>query len=98
MTTREDTKATAIKISSLEEKIRDFDSTLVNIQELLSDDIRVYDNVVEARDAIFRLQQAMRGCEIVEFATSGLDDIVYQRKLNDLFWDKDKKDDKEEEF
>lgn len=92
--TEEATQRRKIKISNkiirLEDDIRAFDSTLDRIQKLMPEDISVYDRVSEVRDAIFRLQQAMRGCEVVEFASSGLDDMTYQATLNELFWDKNK--------
>lgn len=94
MTVSKDTKGIAIKISQLDEQIRAFDCVLDRIQILLSDDIAVYDYVVQARDAIFRLQQAIRGCEVIDSppATSGLDDMYngYQTTLNDLFWNQEK--------
>ena len=94
--TVEDTKDSAISFSSktktkkvikLEEEIAHWDSVLDRIQKVMPEDMRVYDHVVQARDAAFRLQQAMRGCEIVEFATSGLDDMAYSESIADLFWD-----------
>jgi hypothetical protein len=42
----------------------------------MPDDMRVYDYIAHVRDAMFRLQQSMHGCEIVEFACSGLDDTT----------------------
>jgi hypothetical protein len=78
------------KLTLFEEEICRFDSILERIQKVFSEDLKVYDRVVEVRDALFRLQQQMRGLQIVEFACSGLDDVVYQNTLNDMFWDKAK--------
>jgi len=79
----EDTHTYNAKISTLEEEICRFDSMLDRLQKLMPEDIRVYDHIVEVRDTIFRLQQSMRGCEIVEFASSGLDDVITPA---DWFW------------
>jgi hypothetical protein len=82
------------KITRLEEEIRCFGSVLDRIQTLMPDDIAVYDYVVQARDAIFRLQQAMQGCEVIDStpATSGLDGIYadYQATLDDMSWNEEK--------
>ena len=34
----------------------------------MPEDMGVYGHIVQVRDAIFRLQQIMHGCEIAEFA------------------------------
>jgi hypothetical protein len=34
----------------------------------MPEDMKVYDRIVEAQDALFRLQQQMHGCDIVHFA------------------------------
>jgi hypothetical protein len=65
-----------VKISRLEEEIRLFDTVLDSIQKLMSEDMGVYDHIVQVRDAMFGLQQSMHGCEIAEFACSGLDDTT----------------------
>ena len=54
-------------------------------------DLKVYDRAVEARDVIFRLQQQMRGCEIVEFAAPWIDTdqigFPYEHSA-DIFWNR----------
>jgi|SRR5215218_155373 len=79
----EDTHSYNVKISRLEEEIRRFDCILDRIQKLMPEDMRVYNDIVQARDAIFRLQQIMHGCETVEFAAPWIEPA-------DIFWDKDK--------
>ena len=56
--------------------------------------------MVAVRDDVYRLQQQMRGCEIVFFTSSGLDDLVYENAIADLLWDREKQnayDDSEED-
>jgi hypothetical protein len=78
MTVAEDSRTLNVNLTKLEEEIARFDSVLVRIQNLMLDNLRVYEYVVQTRDAIFRLQQAMRGLEIIEFAEPWLDpeDVV----------------------
>jgi hypothetical protein len=85
-----DTQRRAKKISRLEDEIARFDAVLDQIQKLMPEDLKVYDRIVEARDAAFRLQQQMRGCEIVVLTNSGLDDVVYENAIADLLWDREK--------
>jgi hypothetical protein len=92
-----DTHGRAIKISRFDDYIHAFDSVLDRIQKVMPDDLKVYERIVEARDAVFRLQQQMHGCEIVEFACSELDDVVYENALADLFWDREKQNAYDEE-
>ena len=64
-----DTHGRAIKITRLsEEEIQVFDSKLGKIQTLVlpEDDLKVYDCICEVRDALFRLDSQMHGCEIAE--------------------------------
>lgn len=75
------TKGKAIKISHLDEEICRFDVVLDRIQKLMPDDLKVYDRIVEVRDAIFMLHNQMHGCEIVEFAAPWIEPA-------DIFWDK----------
>lgn len=83
----EDTHSYDVKISRLEEEICRFDTVLDNIQKLMPEDMEVYDHIVQVRDAMFRLQQSMHGCEIAEFACSELDDIITATsKDDDSFW------------
>jgi hypothetical protein len=86
----EDTHSHNVKISRLEEEIARFDAVLDHIQKLMPEDLKVYDRIAEARDAAFRLQQQMRGCEIVVFTSSGLDDVAYENAIADLFWNTEK--------
>jgi hypothetical protein len=87
--TMEVTRSYNVKISRLEEEIRRFDTVLDSIQKLLPEYMGVYDHIVQVRDAMFRLQQSMRGCEIAEFACSGLDDITTATSTDDSFWRRD---------
>jgi hypothetical protein len=77
-----------VKISRLEEEICRFDAVLDSIQKLMPEDMGVYDHIVQVRDAMFRLQQSMHGCEIVEFVCSGLDDTT-ATSTDDSFWRRD---------
>jgi hypothetical protein len=72
------------ELTKLEEEIAQFDSVLDRIQRLMPEDMRVYDHIAQTRDAMFRLQQSMRGCEIVEFACSGLDDTTTTTTEEDI--------------
>jgi len=69
--TVENTKAQAIKITELDEKIIEFDTILCQIQEIMPEDLRVYEAIVQVRDYLFRLQQQMHGCRIVDFCGGG---------------------------
>ena len=84
----EDTHCYDVKISRLEEEIRRFDTVLDSIQKLMPEDMGVYGHIVQIRDAMFRLAQSMHGCEIAEFACSGLDDIT-ATSTDDSFWRRD---------
>jgi hypothetical protein len=79
LTVAEDSRTPNVKLTKLEQEIASFDSVLDWIQKLMPDNMRVYDYVVQARDAIFRLQQAMRGLEIIEFAEPWIEpnDVLY---------------------
>jgi hypothetical protein len=82
-------------LTLLEEEIAHFDAVLDRIQKLMPQDLKVYDRVVEARDVMFRLQQQMRGCEIVEFCAPWIDsdDISYlYEQPADLFWNRREED------
>jgi hypothetical protein len=72
----------AQKLTKLEEEICRFDAVLDSIQKLMPDDMRVYDYIVQVRDAMFKLQQSMRGYEIVEFACSRLEDITMTEDID----------------
>jgi predicted ATP-dependent serine protease len=85
----EDTHSYDVKISRLEEENWRFDAVLDSIQKLMLEDTGVYDHIVQVRDAMFRLQQSMRGCEIAEFAYSGLDDITNATSTDDSFLRRD---------
>jgi hypothetical protein len=88
-----DTQGRAIKITRLSEEIQVFDSKLGKIQTLFQDDLKVCDRICEVRDALFRLESQMHGCEITEFCDSGMDDEAdYQNTLNEMFWDQAKQD------
>jgi hypothetical protein len=85
VTLAKDTKGRAIRISHLDEEICKFDGVLDRIQKLMTNDLKVYDRIVEVRDAIFRLHNQMHGCEVVEFAAPWVEPA-------DLFWHKKKED------
>jgi hypothetical protein len=87
---KDDAQGTETKISRFDEDIVRFDSVLDRIQKLMPYDLKVYDKIVEARDKIFQLQQAMRGCEIVEFAAPWIEPA-------DLFWNRQYDDQQEQE-
>lgn len=92
-------KSYNVKLTLLEEEICRFDRVLDRIQLLMPDDMRVYDHVVQVRDAVFRLQQSLHKCEIIEFACGGLDDVIDASSwsLADLFWDRTGDGEEEEE-
>jgi hypothetical protein len=73
--TRETTNRSNIKLSTeiirLDEAIIDFDRILEQIQAFMPEDLRVYEAIVQVRDYMFRLQQMMHGCEIVDFCSGG---------------------------
>jgi hypothetical protein len=72
----EDTNNERINIFNLNRKIAELDGLLESMKERISifkDDLNVYDRIVEAQDALFRLTQTMRGCMIVECGARWLD-------------------------
>jgi hypothetical protein len=85
----EDSQCSNVKLTKLEQEIAHFDCVLDWIQKLMPDNLRVYDYVVQTRDAIFRLQQAMRGLEIIEFSAPWIEP-------NDLFWEEEQERNKED--
>jgi hypothetical protein len=89
LTVAEDSHTLNVKLTKLEREIASFDSVLDWIQKLMPDNLRVYDYVVQARDAVFRLQQAMRGLEITEFSAPWIEP-------NDLFWEEEQEKNKED--
>ena len=62
----------AQKLTKLDEEIVRFDSVLDRIEKLMPEDLKVYDRIVEVRDAIFRLLQHMRGLDILKSLNPGL--------------------------
>lgn len=99
--TREDTKARAIKFSRLtkfEDEIKRFDAVLDRILRVMPQDVKVWDRVAEVRDAVFRLQQQLRGCEIAIFAEPWIDpdDIGFPYESPaDIFWERKKEEEEE---
>ena len=73
----------AQKLTKLDEEIVRFDSVLDRIEKLMPEDLKVYDRIVEVRDAIFRLLQHMRGLDILEFAEPWVEPA-------DLFWERER--------
>ena len=71
MTTIEDTTSYKISVTNLDEEIVHFDTILERIQEMMPEDFKIYNAIVSIRDYIFRLQQMMHGCEVVEFCDDG---------------------------
>jgi hypothetical protein len=68
----EDTKARAINISQLDERIIEFDCILEQVQEhYFSDNIKAYEAIVQARDYIFRMREMLHGCDVVRFSAGG---------------------------
>jgi hypothetical protein len=85
----EDTRNSSLKFSTkvtkLEEEIVRFDAVLDRIQRVMPEDVKVYDRIMEVRDAVFRLQQQMRGLDIIEFVAPWIDPA-------DIFWEKKEED------
>lgn len=59
------------ELRQLDHEIIRFDCILEKIQEALTDDLRVYEAVVSARDYIFRMREVLHGCDIVRFCGGG---------------------------
>jgi hypothetical protein len=96
--TTEATDATNIKFSYLtkfESEIRRFDTEMDLIQKFMPDDWKVWDHIAVVRDAVFKLQQQLRGVEIEVFAAPWIDpeDIGFPYESpRDIFWDRRKED------
>jgi hypothetical protein len=77
VTTEEATNPKELNFSRLNKKIAELDGLLESMKERIAvfkDDLNVYDRIVEAQDALFRLAQTLRGgCVIVEFGARWLD-------------------------
>jgi hypothetical protein len=79
----ETTTDKSINISCLNEKIAELDALLESVKEHMSDfknDLEVYEYVVQAQDALFRLTQVMRGCKIIEFAAPWIEPSELEEK------------------
>jgi hypothetical protein len=90
-TSEEATNNDKINFFSLNKKIAELDALLEGMKERVSDfknDMQVYDYIVAAQDSLFRLTQAMRSCEIIEFAEPWIEPA-------DLLLDGEKKEDHE---
>ena len=100
--TIEATDATNIKLSYLtkfESEIRRFDTVMDLIQKFMPDDWKVWDRIAVVRDAMFKLQQQLRGVEIEVFAAPWIDpeDIGFPYESpGDIFWDRRKREEEEE--
>ena len=96
--TIEATDATNIKFSYLtkfESEIRRFDTVMDLIQKFMPDDWKVWDRMAVVRDAVFKLQQQLRGVEIEVFAAPWIDpeDIGFPYESpGDIFWDRRRED------
>jgi hypothetical protein len=76
VTTEEATNPKELNFSHMNKKIAELDGLLESMKERIAvfkDDLNIYDRIVEAQDALFRLTQTMRGCVIVEFGARWLD-------------------------
>ncbi len=99
--TTEATDAKNIKFSyltKLESEIRRFDTVMDLIQKFMPDDWKVWDRIAVVRDAVFKLQQQLRGVEIEVFAAPWIDpeDIGFPYgSPGDIFWDRQKEEDVE---
>lgn len=88
------------KLSKFDDEIKRFDAVMDRILKLLPEDLNVWDRIAEVRDAVFRLQQQLRGCEVAVFAAPWLDpdDVGFPYDLPaDIFWEKKKENEKEKE-
>ena len=113
MTLAEDRNSHNLKFSELSNfdmEIRRFDVVMDLIQEHTPEDWEVWDCISGMRDAVFKLQNQMKGMKIEVFAAPWIepfdedDDLLYSSDVNaissspvDLFWEKKKADEKEEE-
>ena len=55
------------KLETLELEIVKFDKVLDRIQTYFPEDTRVWDFIADSRTALFRLQQAIHGLDIIDF-------------------------------
>jgi hypothetical protein len=96
--TIEATDATNIKFSYLtkfESEIRRFDTVMDLIQKFMPDDWKVWGPMAVVRDAVFKLQQQLRGVEIEVFAAPWIDpDQIgfHYESPADIFWDRREED------
>jgi hypothetical protein len=96
--TVEDTDPEDIKFSYLtkfESEIRRFDTVMDLIQKFMPDDCKVWDRIAVVRDAVFKLQQQLRGVEIEVFAAPWIDpDQIgfHYESPADIFWDRREED------
>jgi hypothetical protein len=71
------------------------------IQMHVPEDLKVWNRIAEVRDAVFRLQQQMRGCEIAIFCKPWIEpeDVGFPYESPaDIFWDRKKQRDYDEEI
>jgi hypothetical protein len=96
MTVKEDTRRSKLNISSphqlssFDREIRNFDVTMDLIQEHMPEDLKVWDRIAVVRDAVFKLQQQLRGVEIEVFAEpwiEPLDDKKHDNSSSSLLED-----------
>lgn len=92
--TTEATDLANIKFSyrtKLESEIRRFDTVMDLIQKFMPDDSKVWDRIAVVRDAVFKLQQQLRGVEIEVFAAPWIDPdqigFPYESPV-DIFWNR----------
>jgi hypothetical protein len=99
-TTSYNLKVSAAKLTKFDNEIRRFDAVMDRILKVIPEDLKVWDRIAEVRDAVFRLQQQLRGCEIAVFAEPWIDPdemgFPYESPA-DIFWDRKKQQAYDEE-
>ena len=102
ITTPTTSSSTPTRVTKFDDEIRRFDAVMDRILKVIPEDLKVWDRIAEVRDAVFRLQQQMRGCEIAVFCEPWIDpeDIgLPYESPGDIFWGEKKKDsDDEKEY
>jgi hypothetical protein len=76
MTVEEDTHRSKLNVSQLanfDREIQRFDVIMDVIQEHMPETLEIWDRISQVRDAVFKLQQQLRGIDIEVFAAPWLD-------------------------
>lgn len=82
-------------LTKLESEIRRFDRVMDLIQKFMPDDCKVWERIAVVRDAVFKLQQQLRGIDIEVFAAPWIDpqDIGFPyNSPADIFWNRREED------